>query len=100
MGSGRVAGLAALACVPAVAPLRALAACPGCVETTGAHAQAGFFWSALFLMLVPYFLLAAVGGGLFYAYRRAVRREVERLLSSVGSPPAVTSVDRHGGGGS
>ncbi len=72
------AGLSATAAV-ALAASRALA-CPGCIEGSAANVQAGFMWSGLLMMATPYFVLAVVGGGLFLAYRRSVRREVESLI--------------------
>lgn len=34
------------------------------------------------MMAAPYLVLAAVGGGLYYAHRKAVRQEVEAFLRS------------------
>lgn len=43
----------------------------------------GLVWGGLFLMATPYLVLAIVGGGLWLAYRREVRAEVDRLIRSV-----------------
>jgi hypothetical protein len=59
-----------------------LALCPGCIEGSSAKVQAGFQWSILFMMTVPYLAVGLIGGGLFLAHRRAVRDEVERVLRS------------------
>lgn len=75
------AALSATAAV-ALAASRALA-CPGCIEGSAADVQAGFVLSGLLMMATPYFVLAVVGGGLFFAYRRSVRREVESLIGEV-----------------
>lgn len=36
----------------------------------GSRPDLGFFWSALFLMVVPVAVAGLIGGWLYYAYRR------------------------------
>lgn len=65
---------ALLAALPAAAP------CPGCIEGSTESVASGFAWSIAFMMAAPYTLLGVIGGGLYLAYRRAARREVEAFL--------------------
>lgn len=71
-----------------------LASCPGCGAASGGEPAAGLLWGALFLMVVPYLVVALIGGGLFLAYRREIRDEVARLLRSVDRTPADTVAGR------
>ncbi|MGH7540122.1 MAG: hypothetical protein ACRELC_03890 [Gemmatimonadota bacterium] len=61
-------------------------ACPGCIEGSSKAVASGFAWSIAFMMAVPYALLGAIGGGLYLAYRRAARREVEAFLEEERGP--------------
>ena len=61
-----------------------LQACSVCITGDDPAAE-GFNSSVLFLMATPYLVVGAIGGGLFYAYRRALaKREhvenTERLV--------------------
>lgn len=62
-----------------------LLACPGCIEGSDPALQAGFMWSGLFLMATPYLVVGIIGGGLYYAYRKSVRREVDSFLQEESS---------------
>ncbi len=57
-----------------------LLACPGCIEGSSPSVQTGFLWSSILLMVTPYLVVGIIGGGLFFAYRRAIREQVERFL--------------------
>lgn len=48
-----------------------------------AGAEVGLLLGAAFLVAAAYGVLAVIGGGLYLAYRKGVRREVDRLLRSV-----------------
>lgn len=74
----RAALLTAAGTLLASAPAAAL--CPGCIEGSTESVATGFAWSIAFMMAVPYALLGVIGGGLFLAYRRSARREVEAFL--------------------
>lgn len=52
----------------------------------GDAAGTGLVLGAIFLTAAAYGTLALVGGGLYLAWRKAVRREVDRLLRSVPDP--------------
>ena len=49
---------------------RDVLACAICVGVPWVKADLGFFWSALFLMVVPVAVAGLIGGWLYYAYRR------------------------------
>ena len=49
---------------------RDVLACAICVGVPWVKADLGFFWSALFLMVVPVAVAGVIGGWLYYAYRR------------------------------
>lgn len=70
--------LGATATLLRAAPVAAL--CPGCIEGSTESVASGFAWSIAFMMAVPYALLGVIGGGLFLAYRRSVRSELEAFL--------------------
>lgn len=57
-----------------------LLACPGCIEGSSPSVQTGFLWSSILLMVTPYLVVGIIGGGLFLAYRRSIRQQVERFL--------------------
>ena len=57
---------------------RDVLACAICVGVPWVKADLGFFWSALFLMVVPVAVAGLIGGWLYYAYRRAGRRRQGR----------------------
>ena len=57
--------LAALVLLPAEA-----LACPTCVGAPWDKADAGFYWSTLFLMGVPLVVAGIIGGWLFFHSRR------------------------------
>lgn len=42
-------------------------------------------WSGLFLMATPYLVVGIIGGGLYYAYRKSVRRELDSFLQEESS---------------
>ncbi len=64
-----VAGVvSALAAMPAVAN-----ACAMCGLTPGDHAERAFGWSVLAMLSAPYLTLLAVGGTLYFAWRKAQR---------------------------
>lgn len=52
-------------------------------------AETGFALAALFLVGSAYGTLAVIGGGLYLAYRRSLRRQIDRLLGSVDGSRAV-----------
>jgi len=77
---------AILALAPAT---RAFAqSCAMCASSFGVNdpVTKAFNWSILFLMAAPYTLVAAVGGWLFFTYRRAAGRS----RASVGRLPLAT----------
>ena len=49
---------------------RDVLACATCVGVPWVKADLGFFWSALFLMVVPVAVAGLIGGWLYFAYRR------------------------------
>jgi hypothetical protein len=50
-------------------------ACSVCITGTSDPTTDAFNWSVLFLMAAPYTVVGSIVGGLFYAYRRAAKRE-------------------------
>jgi hypothetical protein len=70
-----VAGAAALTQLVAGAAW----ACPSCkAAIEGDPLALSFYWSTLFMIAMPYLLVAAVGGGLYLAYRSAARQAAAR----------------------
>lgn len=62
-------------------------------------AEAGHLLGMLFLAAAAYGTLAVIGGGLYLAHRRAVRRRVERLIESLRSASdGPSTADAPGGG--
>lgn len=57
-----------------------LLACPGCIEGSSPSVQTGFLWSSILLMVTPYLVVGIIGGGLYFAYRRSIREQVDRFL--------------------
>ena len=55
--------------------------CAGCIEGSSPALLEGYLWGMAIMISAPFFLLAFVGGGLYYAYRQSVREAVERALS-------------------
>jgi hypothetical protein len=49
---------------------RDVLACATCVGVPWVKADLGFFWSTLFLMVVPLAVAGVIGGWLYYLYRR------------------------------
>lgn len=60
---------------------RLAAVCPGCIEGSSSQVGMGYFWSIMFMMAVPFFVVGTVGGGIYWAYRQSMRREVEEFLA-------------------
>ncbi len=58
-------------------------------------AGTGHLLGMLFLAVAAYGTLAVIGGGLYLAHRRAVRRQVERLIGSL--PTAADAEPPRGG---
>jgi hypothetical protein len=52
-------------------------ACAVCFTGTGDAVTDGFNASVLFLMVTPYAVVGAIGGGLVFAYRRALRKRAQ-----------------------
>jgi hypothetical protein len=50
-------------------------ACAVCVPGVNDPVADAFNWSVLFLMVMPYLVVGSIAGGLFYAHRRAAKRE-------------------------
>lgn len=59
-------------------------------------AEAGHLLGMLFLAAAAYGTLAVIGGGLYLAHRRAIRRQVERLIDSL---PVASDAGPRGGRG-
>ena len=57
-----------------------VAACPGCKDALsandneGGNLVAGYFWSILFMMSMPFLLVGAFGGSMYLSVRRARAR--------------------------
>ncbi len=47
-------------------------ACPACKNLDEPIAR-GFNWSVMFMMAMPFIVFGAIGGSVFYSYRRANR---------------------------
>lgn len=60
----------------------------------GSGAETGFALAAALLVGSAYGTLAVIGGGLYLAHRRSVRREVERLLDSLSGSGVGESIAR------
>ena len=65
-----------------------LLACPSCVSAADQQVQEGFFWGLVFMMVSPWVVIGAIGGGLFMAIRRERREAVEEFLRSEAALPA------------
>ena len=55
-------------------------ACPNCSEgladqTDGGDMVAGYFWSILFMMAMPFTIFTAIGGYMYLEVRKARKRE-------------------------
>ena len=59
-----------------------LLACPSCVSAADQQVQEGFFWGLVFMMVSPWVVVGAIGGGLYMAIRRERRAAVEEFLRS------------------
>lgn len=71
---------AALAAATWIAAAPAAWACPSCNRAIeGDPAALSFYWSTLFMIAMPYLLVASVGGGLAYVYWSAARNAAARL---------------------
>jgi hypothetical protein len=60
----------------------ALWACAVCFGDANDPINAGFNASVLFLMATPYTVMTLIGGGLFWAYRRAHKQPREQTESA------------------
>ena len=65
-----------------------LLACPSCVSAADQQVQEGFFWGLVFMMVSPWVVIGAIGGGLYMAIRRERREAVEEFLRSEATLPA------------
>jgi len=65
-----------------------LLACPSCVSAADQQVQEGFFWGFVFMMVSPWVVIGAIGGGLFMAIKRERREAVEEFLRSEAALPA------------
>ncbi|MEJ2311152.1 MAG: hypothetical protein P8Y10_06920 [Gemmatimonadales bacterium] len=65
-----------------------LLACPSCVSAADQQVQEGFFWGLVFMMVSPWVVIGAIGGGLYMAIRRERREAVEAFLRSEAPLPA------------
>ncbi len=59
-------------------------ACAMCGLPIGDHATHAYNTSVLFMLSGPYFTVAAIGGILFVAYRRAQRKQRESSAPTLG----------------
>ncbi len=59
-----------------------LLACPSCMSAADQQVQEGFFWGLVFMMVSPWVVIGAIGGGLFMAIKRERREAVEEFLRS------------------
>jgi len=88
----RAASLSAAVVCAATTALLALPApllaCPSCVSAADQQVQEGFFWGLVFMMVSPWVVIGAIGGGLFMAIRRERREAVEEFLRSEAAVPA------------
>jgi hypothetical protein len=64
-----------------------LVACPSCVSAADQQVQQGFFWGLVFMMVTPWVLVGAIGGGLYRAIRHERREAVEESLRSEAALP-------------
>ncbi len=77
-----------LAAMIAVLALPApLVACPSCVSAADQQVQEGFFWGLVFMMVTPWVVVGAIGGGLYMAIRQERRDAVEEFLRSEAALP-------------
>ncbi len=65
-----------------------LLACPSCMSAADQQVQEGFFWGLVFMMVSPWVVIGAIGGGLFMAIKRERREAVEEFLRSEAALPA------------
>jgi uncharacterized protein YbaR (Trm112 family) len=76
--------LLALACVIFMATATDALACPMCKEALASHDRsqgdwvAGFFWSILFMLSMPFVLLGSFSAYMYVLVRRARREAAER----------------------
>jgi hypothetical protein len=68
-------------------------ACATCVGVPWVKADLGFFWSTLFLMVVPVAVAGLIGGWLYMAYRR--RRD--GVATGARRSPPLTSTQEESG---
>lgn len=64
------AALPAIAAAPGVA-----SACAMCGLSPGDHAERAFGWSVLTMLSAPYLTVAAIGGTIYFAWRKAQRAQ-------------------------
>lgn len=84
-----VSAAVALAATTAVLALPTpLVACPSCVSAADQQVQEGFFWGLVFMMVTPWVVVGAIGGGLYMAIRQERREAVEEFLGSEAALPA------------
>ena len=72
---------------------RDVLACATCVGVPWVKADLGFFWSALFLMVVPVAVAGLIGGWLYYAHTRG-RDGVATRRATI---PPLTSTQKESG---
>lgn len=60
----------AIAAIPGVA-----GACAMCGLSAGDHAERAFGWSVLAMLSAPYLTMAAIGGTLYFAWRKSQREQ-------------------------
>jgi hypothetical protein len=77
MGERCIAATFAAAVSIAAAPAWACPSCNRAIE--GDPAALAFYWSTLFMIAMPYLLVAVVGGGLAYVYWSAARNAAAPL---------------------
>jgi len=73
---------------------RDVLACAICVGVPWVKADLGFFWSALFLMVVPVAVAGLIGGWLYSAYRRGSGDGVATGRATI---PPLTSTQKESG---
>jgi hypothetical protein len=74
-------------------------ACPGCKDALaandnqGGNLVAGYFWSILFMMSMPFILVASFGGSMYLSVRRARAQQAaqaQQLATDQQSAPGAT----------
>ncbi len=74
MRFGKAVSLMAAAAMPAIVALPGLAsACAMCGLSPGDHAERAFGFSVLAMLSAPYLTAGAIGGTLYFAWRKAQR---------------------------